>query len=167
MPKIVVSFSLSLILSGLLFSYRVANSQTDPHLVLEKQWEEPVITTKTPGAEGNKYGFQGGVVLKVGGVYQLFTSEMVADPISVKMKLGHWKSTDRVNWTRVSTLFESSGEFTGKDPAQGELERAALATGKSAIVAQAPSTLAQKLGGNTALLIAGMVILAGIALWRK
>jgi hypothetical protein len=87
-----------------------------PRLVLVEQHPEPVLTLRTPGAEGNTYGFEGGRVVKVGRTYHLFTSEMIGDPIWVKMRLAHWRSDDRLRWTRVSTLFESSGDFTGKDP---------------------------------------------------
>src|SRR6478672_5015413 len=85
-------------------------------LVLIEQHGSPVITVRTPGAEGNKYGFEGGRVVRVGRTYHLFTSEMIGDPIWVKMRLAHWRSDDRIRWTRVATLFESSGEFAGKDP---------------------------------------------------
>jgi len=85
-------------------------------LVLVDAHPTPVITTRTPGASGNKYGFEGGRVVKVGSTYHLFTSEMVGDPIWVRMKLAHWQSADRLRWTRVATVFESSGEFAGKDP---------------------------------------------------
>jgi len=71
---------------------------------------------KSPGAEGNKYGFEGGNVVKIKGTYHLVTTEMTGEPFSVKTKLGHWSSNDRVHWKRVSTLFESSGEFAGQDP---------------------------------------------------
>jgi hypothetical protein len=87
-----------------------------PRLVLVEQHPQPVLTLRTPGAEGNKYGFEGGRAVKVGRTYHLFTSEMAGDPIWVKMRLAHWRSDDRLRWTRVSTLFESSGDFTGKDP---------------------------------------------------
>ena len=80
----------------------------------------PVLTIRSAGAEGNKYGFEGGRVLKIKGAYHLFTSEMTGDPHWVKMRLGHWTSSDRVHWKRVATLAESSGDFTGKD------QRAAL-----------------------------------------
>lgn len=89
-------------------------------LLVTRQFDAPVLTTGSPDAEGNKYGFEGGRALKLGGTYHLFTSEMVGDPHWVKMKLAHWKSEDRLRWKRVSTLFESSGDFTGKD------QRAAL-----------------------------------------
>lgn len=89
-------------------------------LTVSRQFDEPILTIRSPGAEGNKYGFEGGRVIKLGRTYHLFTSEMVGDPHWVKMRLGHWTSDDRLHWKRVSTLFESSGDFTGKD------QRAAL-----------------------------------------
>jgi hypothetical protein len=85
-------------------------------LRVTKQFDEPILTINSPDARGNKYGFEGGRVLKLNGTYHLFTSEMVGDPHWVKMKLAHWTSRDRLHWGRVSTLFESSGDFTGKDP---------------------------------------------------
>jgi hypothetical protein len=86
-----------------------------PRLVLVEQHPGPVLTVRSPGAEGNKYGFEGGRVVKIGHTYHLLTSEMVGDPIWVKMRLAHWRSDDRLHWTRVATLFESSGEFAGRD----------------------------------------------------
>jgi hypothetical protein len=88
----------------------------EPRLVLVRQHPTAVITTRTPGAEGNRYGFEGGRAVKVEGTYHLFTTEMVADPMWVKTRFGHWTSRDRVSWTRVATVRESSGEFEGKDP---------------------------------------------------
>jgi hypothetical protein len=87
-----------------------------PLFILVAQYPTPVITVKSEGAAGNKYGFEGGRALKLHGTYHLFTSEMVGDPIWVKMKLAHWKSQDRIHWKRIATLYESSGEFEGKDP---------------------------------------------------
>ena len=84
-------------------------------LTVTKQFDDPVLTINSALATGNKYGFEGGRVLKLNGTYHLFTSEMVGDPHWVKMKLAHWTSRDRMHWRRVSTLFESSGDFTGKD----------------------------------------------------
>jgi hypothetical protein len=84
------------------------------------RWPGPVLTIHSEDAEGNKYGFEGGRVVKIKDIYHLFTSEMVGDPHWVKMRLGHWTSQDRRQWKRVATLFESSGDYTGKD------QRAAL-----------------------------------------
>ena len=92
----------------------------DPKLKLVKQWTEPVISVRSAGAENNKFGFEGGRCVKVNGIYHLFTSEMVDNPIWTKMKLAHWTSKDGISWKRVNTLKEGSGDFTGTD------ERAAL-----------------------------------------
>ena len=98
-----------------------AQSETKtPQLVLHKQIPEPVITVRSKGAEGIKWGFEGGRVVKIGKTYHLFTSEMIDNPIWTKMKLGYWTSTDGLKWTRKATLKQGSGDFTGKD------ERAAL-----------------------------------------
>jgi hypothetical protein len=55
-------------------------------------------------------------VNQVGETYHLFTTEMVSDPMWVKTRFGHWTSRDRLSWTRVATVRESSGEFEGQDP---------------------------------------------------
>jgi hypothetical protein len=90
--------------------------EREASLVLIEQYPSPVITVKSAGAEGNKYGFEGGNVVKLDGTYHLMTTEMTGDPFSVKTKLAHWSSRDRIHWKRVATLVESSGEFEGKDP---------------------------------------------------
>jgi hypothetical protein len=88
----------------------------DRELVVTRQFDAPVLTIRSAGAAGNKYGFEGGRVVKLNGVYHLFTSEMIGDPHWVRMKLAHWTSRDRMHWQRMGTLRESSGDFTGKDP---------------------------------------------------
>jgi hypothetical protein len=87
-----------------------------PQLVLIDQNPAPVITINSLGAEGNKYGFEAGQVVKIGKTYHMVISETMGDPFWVKMKLAHWSSVDRLHWERVSTLYTSSGEFEGKDP---------------------------------------------------
>lgn len=85
-------------------------------LTVIRQLDHPVLTIHSAGAEKNKYGFEGGRVVKLNGIYHLFTSEMVGDPHWVKMKLAHWTSRDRVHWQRKATIRESTGDFTGRDP---------------------------------------------------
>jgi hypothetical protein len=78
--------------------------------------DQPVIQKSTPGAKGIKYGFEGGVAFKHENQYHYFTAERVGEPRSVKMKFGHWISPDGLKWKRKSTLYKSSGDYTGKDP---------------------------------------------------
>ena len=89
-------------------------------LEIIEQHVAPLIAKGSPGTEGNQFGFEGGRILKIDGAYHLFTSEMVGEPMWVKMKIAHWISTDGKAFTRRSTLFESSGNYDGSD------ERAAL-----------------------------------------
>ncbi|MDX2153062.1 MAG: hypothetical protein SFV54_20125 [Bryobacteraceae bacterium] len=85
-------------------------------LEVVSQDAKPVLSVRHPDARGNRFGFEGGRVVKVGGAYHLFTSEMVSLPIWAKMRLGHWTSRDGRGWKRVGTLYESSGDCTGADP---------------------------------------------------
>ncbi|MGA3031941.1 MAG: hypothetical protein ABSD70_01575 [Terracidiphilus sp.] len=108
----------ALMVLGSLLSLCGASSgaAVDDTLIAVKQSAGPVLTVRDHGAEGNKYGFEGGRVVKLNGTYHLFTSEMTGDPHWVKMRLAHWTSPDRIHWRRVGTLFESSGDYTGRDP---------------------------------------------------
>jgi hypothetical protein len=110
----------SVLVTSLLIISALITRALSQELVVTKRWQNPILTVHSDGAQGNKYGFEGGRVLKIKGTYHLFTSEMVGDPHWVKMRLGHWTSQDRIHWRRVGTLAESSGDFKGKD------ERAAL-----------------------------------------
>jgi hypothetical protein len=87
-----------------------------PTLQIVEQAATPVLSHGMRGTEGNRYGFEGGCVLKLNNAYHLFVSEMVEDPFWVKMKLAHWSSADGRQWQRVSTLLESSGNYDGTDP---------------------------------------------------
>jgi hypothetical protein len=78
--------------------------------------EGPILTRGAFGTEGNKYGFEWGTVIRLKDGYHLFSSEMVGDQRWVIMKLAHRLSPDGVQWQRISTVKESSGDFTGKDP---------------------------------------------------
>lgn len=85
-------------------------------LEIVKQHLAPVIKRSDPGTEGIKHGIEGGVVLKQGSTYHLFTTEIDGDPEWTKTRIAHWTSENRLNWKRHSTIFDSSGDFTGKDP---------------------------------------------------
>jgi hypothetical protein len=77
--------------------------------------ESPVIGPDHPALGGNKYGFEGGCVVKEAGTYHLFTAEMADDPFWVKMRLAHWSSSDGLIWQRISTLYETGGRLTPGD----------------------------------------------------
>jgi len=86
-----------------------------PTLMLVSQFSEPVLTVHSPGAEDVKFGFEDGRVVKIGDEYHLITTEMIHDPISVATRIGYWISPDRIHWKRISTLYTSSGDQTGRD----------------------------------------------------
>ncbi len=72
--------------------------------------KKPVIGKDHPDALDIKYGFEGGMVLKLNGVYHMFTAENPDKPIIVRMRIAHWTSTDALNWKRQSTIVETTGE---------------------------------------------------------
>jgi hypothetical protein len=113
---VIVAFS-ALVWIGADSSHKAALSS---ELEIVRKWDSPILTIHSEGAQGNKYGFEGGRILKIKGTYHLFTSEMIGDPHWVKMRLAHWTASDRIHWQRVATVAESSGDYTGKD------QRAAL-----------------------------------------
>src|SRR4051812_11621141 len=93
--------------------------QMDPNSLsfsIVDQHPAPLISRSTPGAADNKYGFEGGRVVLLDGTYHLFVSEMHGDPKWTRTRLAHWTSRDGFSFSRQSTLFESSGDFTGADP---------------------------------------------------
>ena len=81
-----------------------------------EQRDTPVIGLDHPDVIDNRHGFEGGRVIKLDGVYHLFTAEMYGNPFWVKMRLAHWISGDRLQWTRRATIGESSGDYEGRDP---------------------------------------------------
>jgi hypothetical protein len=86
------------------------------HLTIEEQSLAPVIQKGDPGMEGVEHGIEGGCVVKVGSTYHLLVTELIGEVRSVKTRMAHWTSENRTQWMRRGTLYESSGEFTGKDP---------------------------------------------------
>ncbi|MBT3191701.1 MAG: hypothetical protein HN341_04020 [Verrucomicrobia bacterium] len=83
--------------------------------------DEPVITEDHLDAQDIQGGFEGGRLLKVDGVYHMFPTERAGIPGAgperdrINTRIGHWTSEDAVNWTRVSTLYQSSGNYTHID----------------------------------------------------
>ena len=109
----VIRYTGAAILFAMAVTGPLCTAQQD--LVVTKGYDQPILSVRSAGAERNKYGFEGGRVVKLNGTYHMFTSEMVGDPHWVKMKLAHWTSQDRIHWRRIGTVRESSGDFTGSD----------------------------------------------------
>jgi hypothetical protein len=97
-------------------STRMPGYAIEPVFELVSVYENPVITEGDPGTEANKYGFEGGRVIKYDDGYHMFTTEMYGNPLWTKTRLGYWESTDGISWDRIGTIFESTGDFTGEDP---------------------------------------------------
>jgi hypothetical protein len=115
--KMIVMGLLGSAVCGLAFAEEGTNNQTmKPAIRFEIQElrEKPVIDSDHPDCKDNKYGFEGGSVVKLDGVYHLFATEMAGDPFWVKMRIAHWTSTDGMDWKRVSTIKETSGEPRAK-----------------------------------------------------
>jgi hypothetical protein len=99
-------------------SFREPAEESSPEIELEiVDWHTgPVIGRGDPGTAEIKHGLEGGRVIRIDGAYHLFTSEQMGDPKWVKMRIGYWRSRNGLDWDRISTLYESSGDYTGKDP---------------------------------------------------
>ena len=89
---------------------------TDADRILEFEvvsCNDTIINRTTAGAEDIKFGFEGGSVVKVGDAYHMITAEMAGDPYWVNMRLGHWTSKDGLAWSRIGTIRQSDGDYTG------------------------------------------------------
>lgn len=76
----------------------------------------PILHRASAGAEDNRYGFEGGTIMRRPDGLHLFTTEMCGAPKWLPTRLAHWHSADGLAFTRVSTLFTSTANFDGTDP---------------------------------------------------
>ena len=80
--------------------------------------DSPVVGKGHPDAVDIQGGFEGGRFLMVNDTYHMFPTERAGIPGGeasrdrVNTRIGHWTSRDGVGWSRISTLFESSGNYT-------------------------------------------------------
>lgn len=80
----------------------------DITLKLLEVTQEPLIGRDTPGAEDNRWGCEGGLVLEEGGYVHIFTTESWAPPKFDNTRLAHWRAKDGINFERVSTVYDGS-----------------------------------------------------------
>jgi len=77
----------------------------------------PVVNAGMSGTEDIWGGFEAGSVVKINGTYHMFPTERTGAPgmptshDRVKTRIGYWTSPDAINWTRQSTILESSGVY--------------------------------------------------------
>lgn len=64
----------------------------------------PIIGKNSPGAEDNKFGFEGGTSMKVNGTYYLFTTEAFDQPKTAATRLALWSSKDGLSFQRQTTI---------------------------------------------------------------
>ena len=96
-------------------SGRCHRQKPTPTLRIVSEHLQPVIQEGHVDATDNRYGLEGGMVVKENGAYHLITAEMYADIRNNSMRLAHWMSHDRITWQRQSTIATSSGDLTGQD----------------------------------------------------
>ena len=86
--------------------------------IFELEWvsNEPVLTNGDPGTAQNKYGFEGGRVIKYDNAYHMFTTEMYVNPLwtealffDLEEKVDPWWGLTR---TPLGLVPESENQFT-------------------------------------------------------
>lgn len=99
------------------FDMTSADRRSTPALVpLPASNAGRVIDAAEARAGTSGFGFEGGRIFTLDGVYHLFTTELVTKPIWVLTEFAHWVSNDGLSWSRHATVLRSSGDFTGADP---------------------------------------------------
>jgi len=69
--------------------------------------QEPLIGRTTPGTEDNRWGMEGGLVVKEGDTVHLFTTEVFTPPKFDNTRLAHWQSADGLRFERVGTVIDA------------------------------------------------------------
>lgn len=92
----------------------------DVEITLVRTFTHPVLDIRSRGAQGILGGFEGGSVVRANNLLHLFTTEMLPTWNSGlafdRTRLADWASKDGIHWHRVGTIFNSTGDRTGKDP---------------------------------------------------
>lgn len=79
---------------------------------------KPTLDEGMDGTQDIQGGFEGGVCVKIAGVYHMFPTERAGEKgmeyyyDRVKTRIGHWISKDAINWKRVSTIYQASGTYS-------------------------------------------------------
>lgn len=79
---------------------------------------KPVLDEGMEGTKGIQGGFEGGVCVKINGLYHMFPTERAGEIgmdytyDRVKTGIGHWTSKDAIIWKRISTIYQASGTYS-------------------------------------------------------
>ncbi len=76
---------------------------------LIKLYPEPVLSPDHPDCANTRFGFEGGTVMRLGGMTYLFTTENYGEPKICMVRLSAWKSSDGVHFYRVGSLRDTYG----------------------------------------------------------
>lgn len=80
--------------------------------------DKPVLDEGMNDTKEIQGGFEGGVCVKINGVYHMFPTERAGETgmdytyDRVKTRIGHWTSKDAVNWKRIATIYQASGTYS-------------------------------------------------------
>lgn len=98
-------------LSLLLLVNLVGWSQSSASLEFLSLHPKPVIGKGSPGTADIKFGFEGGTVRKVGGVYYLFSTEVYDTPKTAAVRLAIWKSNDGISFRKQRVIANTNRDW--------------------------------------------------------
>ena len=73
--------------------------------------KNPILSPQSVGAEGNRFGFEGGTAQKIDGRYYIFTTEVFDEPKTAASRLVIWDSDDGHQFTRRTVLSQTNGDW--------------------------------------------------------
>jgi hypothetical protein len=79
-------------------------------LQLIEETQSACIAPGMPGTEDNRYGMEGGLVIKEAGTYHCFNTEVWGSPKLRRTRLAHWSSPDGIRFTRQGTVIQPGTE---------------------------------------------------------
>jgi len=85
-------------------SAKNSKENLEPQFELVSIHPQPVIGRHVPDAKDVKFGFEGGSVRKIHGVYYLSTTECFDEPKTAAVRIALWKSLDGTHFKRVCIM---------------------------------------------------------------
>lgn len=76
----------------------------------------PLLDETHPDCADIQFGFEGGDLHKIDGIYHLVLTERFGEMVTVNNRFGYWQSRDGISWQRISTLLQFEYNTSGKTP---------------------------------------------------